>query len=134
MFAKIIKNPVIIALVVGIIIYTYMSWTRKAENEKRLKKGKKIKSENKYDNIIIPIVGAVITWFIAYGYFTHVNKQPDNTVPAVIQNNTIQPMPMMPQTNFKLAPESNSTSASLVLVNKTNGGITLPSALPDVFI
>ena len=134
MFAKIIKNPVIIALVVGIIIYSYMSWTRKQENEKRLKKGKKIKRENKYDNIIIPIVGAVITWFIAYGYFTHVNKQSNTAVPEIVQNNAIPSMPMMQQPTFKMAPESNSTSASLVLVNKSNGGITLPSQLPDVFI
>ena len=33
MFWEIIKNPVIIGIVAGIIVYTYMSWNRKKENE-----------------------------------------------------------------------------------------------------
>ena len=84
---KIIKNPVIIAVVAGLIVYTYMSWNRKKENEKRLKKGKKIKSSNKYDNIIIPGVSAVIVWFIAYAYFTrNTVQQVANPVGQPVQN------------------------------------------------
>jgi len=77
MFKRLIKNPVIIALVVGVLVYAYMAWNKKQENDKRLKTGKKIKEENKYDNIIIPGVTAVIVWFIAYGYF---NSKPSDGI------------------------------------------------------
>jgi predicted permease len=38
MFKRLIKNPVIIAVIAGLIVYAYMAWNRKKENEKRLKK------------------------------------------------------------------------------------------------
>ncbi len=124
MFKRLIKNPVIIAVVAGLIVYAYMAWNRKKENEKRLKKGKKVKEENKYDNIIIPGVTAVIVWFIAYGYF---NSRPGE--------NQLQLNQEVATPQFKLAKESASNSdvrRSFTLVNKT-GGISLPTA-PDMFI
>ena len=124
MFMKLVKNPVIIALVAGCIAYAYMAWNRKKENEKRLKKNKKIKEENKYDNIIIPGVVAVIVWFIAYGYFNYYNKQ-HPTVQSLGLNKVGEP--------YKVASDSPSaTRNSFTLVNKT-GGISLPT-VPDVFV
>lgn len=115
---NLVKNPVIIAVVAGLIVYTYMAWQRKKENEKRLKKNKKIKEENKYDNIIIPGIVAVIVWFISYGYFNHVKKS------GIQQNNNDLPN-VTPQ--YKLANDSVSENRnSFTLVNKT-GGITLPT-------
>jgi hypothetical protein len=101
-----------------------MAWNRKKENEKRLKKWKKVKEENKYDNIIIPGVTAVIVWFIAYGYF---NSRPGENQPQLNQEVGSQ--------QFRLAKESASNSdvrRSFTLVNKT-GGISLPTA-PDMFM
>ena len=124
MFKRLIKNPVIIAVVAGLIVYAYMAWNRKQENEKRLKKGKKVKEENKYDNIIIPGVTAVIVWFIAYGYF---NSRPGANQPQINQE--------LGTPQFRLAKESASNSdvrRSFTLVNKT-GGISLPTA-PDMFM
>ena len=124
MFKRLIKNPVIIAVIAGLIVYAYMAWNRKKENEKRLKKGKKVKEENKYDNIIIPGVTAVIVWFIAYGYF---NSRPGENQPQLNQEVGSQ--------QFRLAKESASNSdvrRSFTLVNKT-GGISLPTA-PDMFM
>ncbi len=124
MFKRLIKNPVIIAVIAGLIVYAYMAWNRKKENEKRLKKGKKVKEENKYDNIIIPGVTAVIVWFIAYGYF---NSRPGENQPQLNQELGSQ--------QFRLAKESASNSdvrRSFTLVNKT-GGISLPTA-PDMFM
>jgi heme/copper-type cytochrome/quinol oxidase subunit 2 len=115
---NLVKNPVIIAVVAGLIVYTYMAWQRKKENEKRLKKNKKIKEENKYDNIIIPGIVAVIVWFISYGYFNH-------TKSLGVQNNNELPNVVTPQ--YKLANDSMSGNRnSFTLVNKT-GGITLPT-------
>jgi hypothetical protein len=126
MFKRLIKNPVIIAVVAGVLVYAYMAWNRKQENEKRLKKGKKIKEENKYDNIIIPGVTAVIVWFIAYGYFNNNKSSGD----IQIEGNQ-----EMSAQQFRLAKESASNSdvrRSFTLVNKT-GGISLPT-VPDMFV
>jgi hypothetical protein len=126
MFKRLIKNPVIIAVVAGVLVYAYMAWNKKQENEKRLKRGKKIKEENKYDNIIIPGVTAVIVWFIAYGYFNNNKSSGDIQIEG---NQEISP----PQ--FRLAKESASNSdirRSFTLVNKT-GGISLPT-VPDMFV
>ena len=123
MFERLIKNPVILAVVAGVIVYTYMAWNKKQEDEKRLKKGKKIKPENKYNNIIIPGVTAIIVWFIAYGYFN--NKKSLTEVSLAQVSN--------PQ--YRLARDTGSASdvrRSFTLVNKT-GGISLPSA-PDMFV
>jgi hypothetical protein len=115
MFERLIKNPVILAVVAGVIVYTYMAWNKKQDDEKRLKKGKKIKPENKYNNIIIPGVTSILVWFIAYGYFN--NKNTGTTV--------------QPQVNsqYRLAQDSASASdvrRSFTLVNR-NGGISLPT-------
>ena len=126
MFKRLIKNPVIIAVVAGVLVYAYMAWNKKQENEKRLKKGKKIREENKYDNIIIPGVTAVIVWFIAYGYFNNNKSSGDIQIEGTQQNSGPQ---------FRLAKESASNSdvrRSFTLVNKT-GGISLPTA-PDMFL
>jgi hypothetical protein len=124
MFMKLVKNPVIIAIVAGCIAYAYMAWNRKKENEKRLKKNKKVKQENKYDNIIIPGIVAVIVWFIAFGYFNYYNKQHPSVQSPGLNNQVEQ---------YKIANDSESaTRNSFTLVNKT-GGITLPNA-PDVFV
>ena len=101
-----------------------MSWNRKKENEKRLKKNKKVKQENKYDNIVIPSIVALIVWFIAYGYFNYYNKQQ-----PVVQSPGLN----KPAEQYKLASDSASaTRNSFTLVNKT-GGISLPT-VPDVFV
>ena len=115
MFEEMIKNPVIIALIVGTITYVYMSWNRKKQNEKRIKHGKKIKEENKYDDILIPSIVAVISWFIAFGYF---NYKPPQQVPQI--NNVVnqKPIDVMNET-------SSNQPGSFTLVNK-GGGITLP--------
>ena len=123
MFERLIKNPVILAIVAGVIVYTYMAWNKKQEDEKRLKKGKKIKPENKYNNIIIPGVTAIIVWFIAYGYFNNKKSATDVSL-AQVSN---------PQ--YRLAKDTASASdvrRSFTLVNKT-GGISLPT-VPDMFV
>ena len=85
MLKEIITNPVIIGLVAGSIVYAYLSWTRKKYNEKRLKKGKKIRNDDKYDDIIIPIIVAVLAWFIAYGYINY-KKSPQQMQPSLPPN------------------------------------------------
>jgi hypothetical protein len=118
MLKEFITNPVILGLVAGSIVYAYLSWTRKKYNEKRLKKGKKIKDADKYDEIIIPILVAVLVWFIAIGYInykTNPNQQ--------IQN---QQLPPTMNPGYKLVVDQPSElHNSFTLVRN---GISLPSA------
>ena len=78
MLVEILKNPVIIGLLAGAIVYNYMAWNRKKEIEKRLKKGKKIKEEQKYNDIIIPTIVAIIVWFISFAYFNYKEEKSGN--------------------------------------------------------
>ena len=116
MLKEFITNPVIIGLVAGSIVYAYLSWSRKKYNEKRLKKGKKIKYSDKYDDIIIPIIVAVLVWFIAIGYINY------KKTPTQNQTNTLPPT-MNP--SYKLiADQPSEIYNSFVLVRN---GISLPS-------
>ena len=55
---KILKNPIVIGLVAGVITYLYMYW----EEDKKRKKNPKAK--HRPINIVTPGVVSVITWFI----------------------------------------------------------------------
>lgn len=143
MFERLIKNPVILAVVAGIIVYIYMAWNKKQEDNKRLKKGKKIKQENKYNNIIIPGVTAILVWFITYGYFNNNNKLNDlsNPNPNVLNNvlNNLSNQNVL-NNQYRVVRDNLSESdakQSFTLVNKS-GGVSLQNihnlpSLPDMF-
>jgi len=128
MLKEIITNPVIIGLVAGSIVYAYLSWTRKKYNEKRLKKGKKIRDDDKYDDIIIPIIVAILGWFVAYGYINY-KKTPQQTQLSLPLANSRSTRGELPP-NYKLVVDQPSEiHKSFTLV--TNG-IKLPLQEPIV--
>lgn len=116
MIKEIIKNPVIIGLIAGSLVYTYLSWEREKRNEKRLKRGKKIKNDDKYDDIIIPIITAVLFWFFAYGYINS-NSQPN-----------IHKLPI--NNNYRLIADQPSEYHKSFTLVTNKGGITLPTGMP----
>jgi len=135
MLVEILKNPVIFGLLAGAIVYNYMAWNRKKEIEKRLKKGKKIKDEQKYNDIIIPSIVAIIVWFIAFAYF---NYKEEMTTQNGIHRQPIQPIQSI-QSKINVPPiqslqPQNSPSDiahSFTMVNKTATGVVMP---PDVIV
>jgi len=132
MFKKLIMNPVIIGLVAGIIVYNYMSWNKRKLIEKKLKKGKKLKPKESYNDIIIPSLVAIIVWFIAYGYFNYNKTSPLNMDEGVVDGNVPQ---------YKLVKDSSSNKAnnsadrSFTLITNQND-IMLPTSnkVPGVFV
>ncbi len=64
----IIKNPVIIGLLIGIIVYLYLKWENETEYEQTNKKNKKMKKPKEV-NLLIPLCVGVACWFIAHNYF-----------------------------------------------------------------
>lgn len=119
---NIIKNPTLIAVVAGVITFSYLTWKRK-QNQKN-KKNKKNKSDKNNNDLIITGAITVLVWFIAYGYMNYnttnvVEKVPEKNVPT-----------------YKLVKEISESPKSFTLMNPT-GGITMPLAgnqMPDVFI
>lgn len=126
----IIKNPVILGLVAGVLTYLYMKWN-KSENGKKTK-GKKNRTKNKendeqneYTSLIIPAVVAAIVWFMAYGYFEYSKPTQDIL-------NTQQALPNIP--GYKLVKQDASSSDQVRSFSLINKGVKIPSILPDVFI
>jgi heme/copper-type cytochrome/quinol oxidase subunit 2 len=135
----IIKNPIIIGLVAGVITYAYLSWQAEKENKK--KKHRKDKEEV---NLLIPLVVSVIVWFIAYAYFEYTPEQPhvnNQTLPPIINNDMTQflgnagkiPIPVPPSQGYKFTgdvlPEQNDPRFSLLTT-----GVNVPKNIPDVWL
>jgi len=76
---EIVKNPIIIGLLAGTVTYMYMNWSiensdyEKDEYDIVLdESGKKQKVYKKPEvNLLIPLLVALIGWFITYAYFEH---------------------------------------------------------------
>jgi hypothetical protein len=138
MLVEILKNPVIIGLLAGAIVYNYMAWNRKKEIEKRLKKGKKIKEEQKYNDIIIPTIVAIIVWFISFAYFNYKQEKSGNIGQIGQQIQPVQTIKPI-QTNINIPPiqslqpinSPSDIAHSFTMVNKNALGVTMP---PDVIV
>lgn len=74
----IIKNPVIIGLTVGIIVYLYLKWDAS--------KRKEDKNKRKDSNLLIPLFVGTASWFIAHNYFDKYNF--DETINSPVNINT----------------------------------------------
>lgn len=77
----IIKNPVIIGLTIGILVYLYLKWD--ASTKKRDEKNKR-----KDSNLLIPLFLGIASWFIANNYFEKYNfdETPTNNINLFIEN------------------------------------------------
>ena len=129
MLVEILKNPVIFGLLAGAIVYNYMAWVRKKEIEKRLKKGKKIKSSLNNNDIIIPSIVAIIVWFIAFAYFNHkdtMHIEATNKINNPIQLATLQNLQNSPSDLF-----NKPFDKPFTLISRSTGGMSLP---PDVIV
>jgi len=115
---NILKNPTFIAVVIGTLTYTYLSWKKNAKNKKNKKK-----KQNNNNDLLYSFIVAVIVWFLSYGYINHQNTP---TNPEQIQN--------IP--TYKLVKELSESPKSFTLMNKS-GGLVMPlgnNPLPEVFI
>jgi hypothetical protein len=136
---NIIKNPTFIAVVAGVIAYSYIVW-RKNNKQKKSKNKKNKKSDN--NEILIGGVVAAIAWLIAYGYINH-SKDTGNQQIQPIQkthpnqvNNINNPQNIQTLPTYKLVREQSESPKSFTLMRPT-GGITMPLAqtqVPEIFI
>ncbi len=62
---EIIKNPVMIGLTIGILVYIYLRWEQSQRPEE--------KNKRKDTNLLIPLGIGTACWFIAHNYFENYN-------------------------------------------------------------
>jgi hypothetical protein len=125
--ANIITNPVIIALLAGLVTYLYFVWTAPTI-KKQLKKGGKKELVKVKPSMTIPLVVTVAVWLIVYcyqEYFSHDITHGINDV-TKIQSDT----------KYILKKESNSSHE---IPYRMMPGVGIPVSmngehLPDVFI
>ena len=130
---NIIKNPTFIAVVAGVITYTYIVWKKK-QNKKHNKKQKKDKNE-----VIMAGIVAVIVWFLVYGYI-HYKKPNSNQVGQQGQFGQLGQLGQLSQSRqvptYRLVQDISDSPKSFTMMNQT-GGIAFPAGnmqMPELFI
>jgi hypothetical protein len=129
---NILKNPTFIAVVIGTLTYTYLSW-RKKQNKKYKKK--KSKSNN---DLLYSFIVAIIVWFISYGYINYKCQDGQNIQYGVnLPTNGVNlPTNGVNLPTYRLVKELSESPKSFTLMNR-GGGLVMPmtnNPLPDVFI
>lgn len=133
MNTDLLKNPIIIGIIAGVLTYGYMYW----EADRKHKQNPKVKRRSV--GFITPAVISVIVWFLASSYFdnsgspSEAPKQSGTTIQTQPQNNLLgQPKSSLISNNsYKLVDSDGSFgSESYQLIGKNN--IKLPPT--DVFI
>ena len=128
----IVKNPIIIGLAVGGLTYCYLSHTKNEENSKKKKKNNKTESIN----LLIPLVIAILAWFIAYAYFEY-------NCDDFIENQEIEirqsgigsmPYPIAPESKHSFTRDVITASSEPREFNLIHTGVTIPKKLPDVLL
>ena len=114
---NIIKNPILISVVAGVIVYSYITWKNKSKKHKK----------DTMNALLAAGITTAIVWLLAYGYL---NYKPNNDI------SNIQNMPNKLPT-YKLVRDISESPKSFTMINP-NGGITAPfgtnAQMPDIFI
>jgi len=141
---KIIKNPIIIGLVAGLLTYIYLKWKNDKNNEEisdieideETDEPKKPKKQSKV-NLLIPLAVAIVFWFISYAYFFSNDDNNDNisdgngngeTIVIKSNNDIVGGNDVFSEKSDSFQKTTSPSSFSLV----QDGGIQIPNKLPDI--
>lgn len=135
-----LKNPILIGLTMGAIIYAYLTYTVNEKNEENKKKKKHKRKEKETVNLLIPLVVAIISWFIAYAYFEYNSdasqqQQSNNShVISDIREKIPLPIPVSSKYGFIEDVQHSSTNTTEQPFSLINTGLNVPKNLPDVLL
>ena len=121
----IIKNPVVIASVAGVLTYVYLYWNYKKAVKKNKHKNKKVKPVN----LMVPLGVTIIVWLVAFLYFGNeveeqsVNIEPMNDRMMMMRN------PLMLGGKQQIISDDSVDSYQLI-----SKGLNIPTKMPDAFI
>lgn len=134
----IFKNPIVIGLTMGALVYGYLTYTTNEKNTENAKKKKSRRREKESVNLLIPLVVAIIAWFIAYAYFEYNNESNDgrsilsDVRPSGQHSGLPLPLNMTPKFGFVndvISETSEPQQFSLI-----NAGVNIPNNLPDIML
>ena len=138
----IIKNPVVVGVICGIITYVYMKYTSDKINERRIKRMKKENINLKLDkvNLLIPLAISIVGWFFATNYFENEEKTEQTIIVSEVpQINDIGKLPQsggIGELNKQMNNVIDSISDSARSYHLISRGLNIPNniKMPDVFI
>lgn len=115
---NIIKNPILIAVVCGVIVYSFIQWKNNSK-----------KNKDKINPILAAGITTSIVWLLAYGYLNYNSVNYNN---LAIKDMRTREIP-----TYKLVKDISESPKSFTLINQ-NGGISIPfgtnTNMPDIFI
>ncbi len=129
----IFKNPIVIGLTMGTIVYGYLAYTVNEKNEENEKKKKNKRKDKESVNLIIPLVVAIIAWFIAYAYFEYNNESID-IKPVLSDRQPGLPLPLNVSPKFGFVKDVISETSEPQQFSLINSGLTVPDNLPDILL
>ncbi len=124
---NIVKNPVFIGVIIGVVVYLYLKYQLDEKNKRLIKKKKKIAEEDV--NLMIPLVVGALAWFFSMNYFEDEIEQEINDIPITISKNA-----EINEFNNELKRIVESLSDSAESYQILGKGLNIPNKLPDVFI
>lgn len=141
----IIKNPIVIGLTMGTLVYGYLSYTINERNEENEKKKKGKRKEKESVNLLIPLVVIVIAWFIAYAYFEYNNEDHNKDIYKHTMLSDRQglagvgglqglPLPFVTSPKFGFANDIISETSEPRQFSLIGTGLTVPDKLPDILL
>ena len=131
----IIKNPVVIGLLAGLITYMYMRWKNDSDKDNKDKKKKKD------INLLIPFSVFIVFWFISYAiYFSNEeeSEKPEAVIAQAVIEQTGAPnkinLTKNNDINIKIKPTKVNTSETSdpVSFNMVSNGVHIPTSLPNI--
>jgi hypothetical protein len=147
MYCDILRNPIIVGILVGVVVYFFLKY----KNEKKIKKRKE-KDKNKNPPLAIPVIAAIVTGFLVWSFDgsksntpdkININKEIKNTEPgdgilkdinvndiAGGNSNIIKDIGTINPNAVNIAQVSDKME-SYQLIGK---GIQVPTNLPDAFL
>ena len=69
MYIEIIKNPIFLGILSGLVTYLYLLWDQNQKNLRRSKQGKNKRFTQKNINLLIPVVVSLVVCILSYSYF-----------------------------------------------------------------
>jgi hypothetical protein len=123
-----LKNPILIGLISGALIYGYLVITTNEKNKKKSKKDEKDKV-----NLLIPLVVGVIVWFLTYAYFDY-NSNSNNIIKNDGIKNVTLPLPLKPASNYNFIKDIISESSEPEKFSLVTTGTKPPIKIPDVLL
>lgn len=137
---EIFKNPIVIGITMGSLVYGYLTYTTNERNLENEKKKKHKRKEKESVNLLIPLVIFIISWFISYAYFEYNSeKSSDKSIFSDRKENSSfgiknLPLQLNASPKFGFTKDVISETSDIQQFSLLNPGLVVPASLPDILL